>query len=256
MSKVVLLLGILIVGAILFSCAPGLVKPVEKKPAELAVPVIKTGWEAEWEKTLQAAKKEGKVVIYASTGAAAARDMLIKNMREKYGVDVEMIVGRGNETSQKIFSERRAGLFLADAYIGGPTTIITVFIPAGIFDPIEKSLILPEVYDPKYWRGNKLHYLDKGRYVIRWAANVNQPLAINTSMVKIEEMTSFMDLLNSKFKGKIIMNDPSSAGNGQDFFYFVGVKIMGLDFMRQFLLTGSFHGKGSYPGALFRVIIA
>jgi len=233
-KRIGLLLGIFMIGSILFACDSKVV-PIEKplSPEALTQVAAKEPWQVKWDKTLEVSGKEGKVVLYASTGAAAAREMLIKNMREKYGLDLEVVTGRGAEMNQKLFSERKAGLYLADIYIGGPTTIITEFIPAGIFDPVEEVLILPEVYGPKYWRGNKLHFIDKGRLVIRWAANVNQPLAINTSLVRVEEMTSYTDLLNPKWKGKIMMNDPSATGNGQDFFYFVGMKMMGLDFMRQ-----------------------
>jgi len=186
-KRSVLSLGIFLIGVLLFACAPK-VMPVEKpiSPEALTQVAAKEPWQVKWDTATEVARKEGKVVLYASTGAAAAREMLIKNMREKYGLDLEVVTGRGAEMNQKLFSERKAGLYLADVYIGGPTTIITEFIPAGIFDPIEKVLILPEVYDPKYWRGNKLHFIDKGRLVVRWAANVNQPLAINTSLVRVD----------------------------------------------------------------------
>lgn len=218
--------------ALVLSCAPKK-GPVPTLSPQQQTAASKEAPQTEWEKTLQEAKKEGKVIVYASTGAAVARDMMVKSVREKYNIEVEMIVGRGAEISQKIFSERKAGLYLSDVYIGGITTIITVFIPAGVFDPMDKILILPEVYETRYWRGDKLPYFESGKYALKMNAQANSSLAINTSLVRPEEMSSYMDLLSPKLKGKIMMNDPSTTGNGQDFFYFVGMKMMGLDFMRQ-----------------------
>ena len=99
MKRIALLLGILIAGAILFSCAPGPVTPVEKKPAELAAPLIKTGWEVEWEKTLQAARKEGRVVVYSTFGAET-RTALVRGFKDRYGISLEVIIAKGAEASE------------------------------------------------------------------------------------------------------------------------------------------------------------
>ena len=66
--------------------------------------------QAAWNAVLAEAKKEGKVVIYGSVVSGA--DQLKKAFRDRYNVDLEFVVGRGNETIQKLLTERRAGLYL------------------------------------------------------------------------------------------------------------------------------------------------
>jgi iron(III) transport system substrate-binding protein len=64
-----------------------------------------------------------------------------------------------------------------------------------------------------------------------------QYLFINTNLVKPEEFKSWRDLLNPKWKGKIIMGrDPRVAGYGNSTFkYFFTEKSMGPDFIRELL---------------------
>ncbi|MBI4334009.1 MAG: extracellular solute-binding protein [Chloroflexi bacterium] len=220
----------------LISCArpqEPLYSPVAQEPvAPVAAKPLREGWEEKWDKVVQEAKREGQVVMYVSVGAANIRDFVVKNMKEKYGIDVDIVVAKGNELSEKIFSERRAGIYIPDIYVGGATSVVSVLIPAGVFDPIENALILPEVKEPKFWLGGKLPYFESGKYGIRVMVQVMPPLAINTSLITAEKMGSFADLLSPELKGKIIMSDPTVSGNGQDFFYNVGMKMMGLDFMR------------------------
>lgn len=55
-----------------------------------------------------------------------------------------------------VSTERRVGLCLADLFIGGATTPINQFKPAGFLEPLEPLLLLPEVKEPKSWRPQKL----------------------------------------------------------------------------------------------------
>lgn len=222
-----------------FSCSPAPSENQKASPTTEASPLAsgdvqaKPDWQKQWDRTITEARKEGVVVIYSSTGAAAARDSIIKAVADKYGLKVDMMTGRGAEISQKLLSERKAGIYLADVYIGGATTIVTIFVPAGIFQPLESAFILPEVKDPAYWFGGKHPFFEKTRSAMRLTSQIGTPIAINLSMVDPAEMQSYRDLLNPKLKGKIIMNDPTTSGNGNLFFYMVGVKMMGLDFMRE-----------------------
>jgi hypothetical protein len=52
----------------------------------------KAGWQADWEKILEPAKKEGKVVV-SIPASAELRTAIEKSFEKRYGIDVEPIVG-------------------------------------------------------------------------------------------------------------------------------------------------------------------
>lgn len=240
----IVLLSIMILLLLLTACAPKAAPAAPSAPAPSA-PAAKPGapaapqaptrevWEETWENLTNAAKKEGTVVVYTTAGAEV-RTALVTEFKKKYGINVETISAKGGQLAQKVLTERRAGLYLADVYMGGTTTIITQLKPERVFDPLEPALILPEVTNPKLWWKGELDWVDKERLVnIAFMAYPSPTIAINTSYVKPEEIKSYKDLLSPKFKGKISLNDPTKAGTGAKLIGVIGLKIMGLDYMRQ-----------------------
>ncbi len=176
-----------------------------QKPANIPAAA---DWQKKWDDTVAAAKKEGKVVVYFTAGTAV-RNALIGGMAKEYGISVEIVTGRGAELVNKITAERRAGMYNADVYQGGITSLLSQWKPAGFLDPLAPALILPKVLDKKAWLGGELPYIDKDRYVIGFSAGVPIYVAINTDLVKKEEITAYADLLNPKWKGKMALFDPT-----------------------------------------------
>jgi ABC-type glycerol-3-phosphate transport system substrate-binding protein len=72
-------------------------------------------WQAEWQATIEAAKKEGQVNIYIYRYEALLADF----KREFPGINVVSVAGRGNELTTRLMTERRAGKYIADVYSGG-----------------------------------------------------------------------------------------------------------------------------------------
>lgn len=193
----------------------------------------KGGWEADWEKTLAAARKEGKVVVYALSSGPVIKDTA-PQFKKKFGFELEVLaLDRGPLLTAKLFSERKAGIYLADIYSGGTNTFFGVMKPAGMGEPMEPVLVLPEVVDPKVWYDGNLPWLDSDKTLFRYYAFPNNTVAVNTNFVKPDELTSYYDLLNPKWKGKILMNDPTIAGVGIKSFSAIGYKILNLDYFRQ-----------------------
>ncbi len=201
----------------------------------LETPKVSGGpaWDSRWELTLAAARKEGKVVVYGLSSAPAIKEQA-SLFYKKFGVELEVLpLDRGPLLTAKIFNERRAGLYLPDVYNGGTNTFFGVMKSAGLAEPLEPSLILPEVIDPKNWFAGELPWGDKEHLLFESYAYPNTNIAINTDLVNPREIKSYYDIINPKFKGKIVMNDPTIAGTGIKSFSILGFAILKIDFFRQ-----------------------
>ncbi len=261
MFRTILLVSL--IATILISCAsqatpPG-VKEITGAPSSIpdAQGKLKQDWEIKWDKVVQEAKKEGKVVVYgAATGQI--RDALMKAFTEKYSIPVEYMAAKGPEIAARLTAERRANLYIPDAIIGASSPSISILKPAGFFDPMEPILILPEVTDPKVWWENKLPWVDKDHYFVGFLAYARAPIVINGDLVKIEEIKSYNDLLAPKWKGKLAMHDPTIAGSAQAFIGMIGDYMMGVDYLRKLAgqepfisrdhrLLAEWVARGKYP---------
>ena len=170
-------------------------------------------WQEKWQSTVAEAKKEGEVSIYATWTPEMRKALTL--FTKKYGIILNFQpFSRGADMLAKVQTEKVAGLKSVDVFGSGGPTLIGMFKPLGLLGPIEPLLILPEVLDANKWRGGKLPFLDKDKVAMGLIASVQRYILINTEMVKPGEITSYQDLLNPKYKGKIALNDPTVTGSG------------------------------------------
>ncbi len=219
-------------------------------------------WKADWEMTLKKARQEGEVAVIGGTSVAKLRDS-IKLFKEKFGINLLITTGRSSELLPKLMQERRSGLYLQDVGISGQTDLIATLKPAGALDPLPPVLVLPEVADQKYWYDGKFDWADEGRCVFNYALYPDHMVVINTDLVKPGEIQSYYDLLNAKWKDKILINDPTIPGMaGDDFTSMVRNGLVNMDFFRQLVsqknvmtrdqdLQATWLAKGKYPIALW-----
>lgn len=205
--------------------------PITPAPAD-NVGTVKPSELSEWDKVVQGAKKEGKVVVY-STAPGEIRQALQSGFKEKYGIETDVVNFRGGEMGAKLLNERRAGIFLVDVYMGGSTTPITQLKPAGVLEPLDSVLILPEVKDPKAWFGEKLSWIDQDHTLLMFLGFPVPNIGYNTNMVKQEGIKSYRDFLDPRWKGKIVMNDPTVPGTAAKGFSVIGFYLMNLDYWRE-----------------------
>ena len=170
-------------------------------------------WRVEWEKTVAAAKKEGRVTIYMHS----AFQPIAPAFMEKYPeIKVVTFSGRGEDVGTRILSEARAGKNLADIYIGGPHTVNSILLPAGVVAPVKEAFILPEVLDESKWITGRHRFTDlEGKYNYAFLANrTGETLAYNTRLVKPKEFNSYWDLVDHRWKGKIVSLEPTERRLG------------------------------------------
>ncbi|HEY3302819.1 MAG TPA: extracellular solute-binding protein [Candidatus Binatia bacterium] len=173
----------------------------------------------EWNKVLEAAKREGKVAVIGPVGNDR-RDVLVEPFQKKYGISVEYFADRGAGIGPRLTAERAAGQYLWDVVVTGTTTGLLVLLPPGMLDPMEPAILLPDVKDPKQWRGGALEFSDTGRRFLVMTPSQRGTLFVNPKVVKPQEIKSYKELLNPKWKKRIVMDDPTRAGPGQATFTF------------------------------------
>lgn len=175
--------------------------------------------DAEWKETVEAAQKEAQLTIYHTRGPF---DKLFADFNKRHpAIKLLSASGRGGELISRMMSERRAGKFLVDLYLGASGTPLDVLYPAKVLEPISPLLLLPEVRDPSLWFGKRHHYGDpEGKYIFVFEGVVRSDLAYNPTLVEPKEITSYWDLVKPKWKGKIAAIDPKLAGFPEGFLQF------------------------------------
>ncbi|HEX2928602.1 MAG TPA: extracellular solute-binding protein, partial [Candidatus Binatia bacterium] len=171
----------------------------------------KSPWEAEWNKTIEGAKKEGQLAISHTRGPF---EKVFAEFNKRYPeIKITSVSGRGGELIARIMAERRGGKYLTDIYLGASGTPLDVLYPAKFLEPTQAFMLLPEVRGPSNWFRNQHHYADpENKYIYVFEGVVRSDMAYNTKLVDAKEFTSYWDLVKPKWKGKIAAMDPKLPG--------------------------------------------
>jgi iron(III) transport system substrate-binding protein len=170
------------------------------------------GWAAEWARTIQAAEQEGEFSYY-SLGEVG----FLSEFEKKFPrIKVKVVQGKGNDLLVRIMAERRAGKYLADVARIGNTSPYSLY-QAKALQPIPAAFILPEVKDESKWWSGKHQYIDaEGKYIFVAVGSVSiNMVAHNSELIAPAELGSYWDLLNEKWRAKIVVMDPRYGGYGR-----------------------------------------
>lgn len=220
---------------IVFACAPNVTPTPASTPAKPGNSVSTEGWETQWNTLVEAARKEKQVLVYTSLGGTTIRPAIADAFKKKFGVDVDFMVGKGEEIVARIGNERRGGLYLADVVVIGAPSQVNYLKPQGGLDNTQQALILPEVTDAKLWLGNKLPFVDEEGKIFAFVAGYRTYITANTTMVKEGEIKSYKDLLSPKWKGKLSLFDPTVGGSANQWVAGLMVHVYGWDEGAKFL---------------------
>ncbi|HSE87412.1 MAG TPA: extracellular solute-binding protein [Candidatus Binatia bacterium] len=203
------------------------------------------GGDAEWNKTVAAAKKEGKIVIIGPSGSDV-RDAYTIGFQKKYPeIEVDFSGMRGAEVAPKLLAELNAKQYLTDIAVAGTTTALASLVPANAVVPLQPYLVGPEAKDVSKWRDRKHHFSDSTeKYNLYFGARVQVAFVYNTELNPPATMKSkiktWQDLLNPEWKGKIAVLDPRQAGAGLDlstYWYTNEKQGLGKEFIRKLFTT-------------------
>ena len=160
-----------------------------------------------WEEVVKAAEKEGEVTVYA-TNSVGDLQVIWEAFRKKFPkIKLNaMPISTTAEIVTKVMAERRASQFLADVVLGAPGATYNSFYRGKVLDPLPPALLLAEVTDlSKWWKGKHRYVDQEGQYVFVYQSSLyGPPVYYNTKMIGLESIRSVWDLLDPKWKGKIV----------------------------------------------------
>ncbi|HYY26003.1 MAG TPA: extracellular solute-binding protein [Candidatus Udaeobacter sp.] len=185
----------------------------------------------EWEKTVEAAKKEGKVVV-SIPASAELRKGIEKTFKQRFGIEAELNVGRAASIVAKIQQEAKSGVPGFDVHMGGSESMVTGLLSEGLLAPLEPAMILKEIKDPSNWWGGHIWVDNAKRYVYASNAYQTENVWCNSDHVKSDEIRSLADLLNPKWSGKIGFLDPRTPGAGASMWSFIW-KLKGEEYLKK-----------------------
>jgi iron(III) transport system substrate-binding protein len=164
----------------------------EAPPAEAVAPAL-----------IEAAKKEGQVVYYTSVDLPVA-EKLAKAFEAKYsGISVRVERTGAERVFQRIGQEYSAGIHAVDVVNSSDAAHFIVWKRDGILDAY-----VPEDVAKFY----PVEQRDADGAFASWRVWLSI-IAYNTTMVKAEEAPkSFADLLDPRWKGKIVKGHPGYSG--------------------------------------------
>jgi len=193
----------------------------------------KPPWQVTWEKTLAAAKKEGKLNFYV--GRYGSEPLLNEFRKEFPEIKLVTVNGAGNTLGTRIITELRAGHVVADLFSGGANTNYEILYEGKALDSIKSTLILPEVLDEGKWFETRHRYTDpEQRHIFVYIANPSSSgFYYNTAMVNPKEFKSYWDLVNPKWKGKYVSQDPLGTGLGASLQFYYYHPDLGAEYLKR-----------------------
>ena len=186
----------------------------------------------DWKKVIEAAKREGKVVV-GGPPTSVLRQKFKETFERRFGIELELISAPGPQNASRAMSEFKAGVKYFDVLHGGSGTLEPL-MRENMLAPLMDFVMLPEVKDPRQWWGGHMweDNIKTNRFIYSYSADFSTPPFYNSDLVKQDEVKSYDDFLLPKWKGKIGFFEPRVPSAGQGLWGFL-MKIKGKEFLQR-----------------------
>ncbi|MBI4288086.1 MAG: extracellular solute-binding protein [Chloroflexi bacterium] len=209
--------------------APAAVPAPAASPSIAGKPAVQTPEDEAWAKVIAAARKEGLVTIYSYNFVGDVGIAVSKAFEQKYGIRADIVTGRGAEFLERVKTEQRVKQQYGDFTEGSQVHLMNMK-KSGI---TVSSRDIPSLREKDVWRANPLAY-DTDGHLLGYYFSYYGPF-VNTNMTKpADEPKAWKDLLDPKYKGKIIMNDVRVSGQAYTVFVpLLNRGILTMDYIRE-----------------------
>lgn len=189
-----------------------------------------TSQDAAWAKVVEAAQKEGRLTIYSYNFVGDVGLAISQAFRERYGIQVEIITGRGSAFIERLKTEKRMGSIMADMSDNSPTNAKNMK-EQGFTISIAGEL--PALREKDVWVADVLATDPQDKHLITFNFSTYSSY-VNTNLVKPgEEPAVWKDLLDPKWKGKMTVADPTTgAGLLNTFVTLMREKVIDEEFIK------------------------
>ena len=199
------------------------------------------GWQQQWNGWVEAAKKEGEVIVIVGPGQSF-RDGVMGFAKAYPDIKLSVSGQHIRDVLPRVLREREAGIYSADVMIGAVGAgVFLEWIPKGVLTDIKSTLIRGDVLDDKNWLcGFGWGWMDKAKkYNIGFSASATPDVWVNREQVSEADLpkaaSSFKQLMAEKLAGKISWQDPRELGQGQNVSALI-MKAHGEDFLKEFIV--------------------
>lgn len=239
-----------IIAAFLAGCAPKAAPAPQPAPTQAPAPVPAAApalspEQKAWEQVVAAAKKEGSVTVYSFGWRGDIGTEIVRAFEQRYGIKVEMITGRGAEFLERLKTEQRSGRMVADMFEGGTPHAVnmkkagltTAFTDLPALKDLSVFVASPRSPDPE-------------GHVAAYNVYIYSPY-INTNLVKPgEEPKAWKDLLDPKWKGKMLFGSPAvSMVVYMQFWPLKAAGVVDMDYLRALAKQDIFWTTGTAEDA-------
>jgi ABC-type glycerol-3-phosphate transport system substrate-binding protein len=179
-----------------------------------------------WQQTVEAANKEGELIVQSQPNQAA-RDFILREFPKAYpAIKVSLSVVPDAQFQVRVRTERQAEKYLWDVAVAGFTGGYTLS-KEGIVDPFLPELVDPDVNRSELWGGWDEAFMDKEKkYVFAMSAFIASPWydALKVAPEKVERLG--LKILNEpELEGKTVWHDPTVQGSGTSYAVLVRLKL-------------------------------
>ena len=164
-----------------------------------------------WDALVAAAQAEGRLTAALQGDRGERNRPLLEIFSKEFGITYTNPPGRSMEVADRILAEQAAGRYTFDVFNSGLGRM-NIIADLGRFVPIEEVLFpTHEALNTAMYPDNHLWWQDPTqKYILLFGVTATNTTAyaINTSLVQPGELKTEQDLLNPKWRGRVVISDP------------------------------------------------